>query len=100
MKLYMTLRAALAFTGEFYFYLITATLLFLVQQKRRRRMPMRFFLIVAVAVSSMLYMECAMYPNHERNALIYSNALFFMWLMECIHIKRKVIQFILIHSNR
>lgn len=81
MKLYMTLRAALAFTGEFYFYLITATLLFLVQQKRRRWMPVRFFLIVAVAVSSMFYMECAMYPNHERNALIYSTALFFMWLM-------------------
>lgn len=81
MKLYMTLRAALAFTGEFYFYLITATLLFLVQQKQRRWMPVRFFLIVAVAVSSMLYMECAMYPNHERNALIYSSALFFMWLM-------------------
>ena len=90
MKLYMTLQAGLAFTGEFYFYLITATLLFLVQQKRRRWMPVRFFLIVAVAVSSMLYMECAMYPNHERNALIYSNALFFMWLMgySCFEISK------------
>lgn len=90
MKLYMTLRAALAFTGEFYFYLITATLLFLVQQKRRRWMPVRFFLIAATAVGSMLYMECTMYPNHERNALIYSTALFFMWLMSysCFEISR------------
>ena len=90
MKPYMTPQAALAFTGEFYFYLITATLLFLVQQKRRRWMPARFFLIVSAAVGSMFYMEYAMYPNHERNALIYSTALFFMWLMDysCFEISR------------
>ena len=81
MTFYMPLRSAVLFTGEFYFYLITATLLFLVQQKRRRWMPLRFLLIAAAALSSMLYMECAIYPSHERNALIYSSALFFMWLM-------------------
>jgi len=81
MTFYMPLRSAMLFTGEFYFYLITATLLFLVQQKRRRWMPLRFLLIAAAALSSMLYMECAIYPSHERNALIYSSALFFMWLM-------------------
>ena len=81
MTFYMPLRSAMLFTGEFYFYLITATLLFLVQQKRRRWMPLRFLLIAAAALSSMLYMECAIYPSHERNVLIYSSALFFMWLM-------------------
>lgn len=81
MKLYMSVRSALAFTGEFYFYLTTATLLFLIQQKRRRWMPLSFLLIAATGILSMLYMECFLYPTHIRNALVYSFALFFMWLM-------------------
>lgn len=79
--LYMTAESAFRFAGEFYFYLITGTLMFLIKQKRRPWMALRSPLISLSGLLFMILMISEIYPSHVRNVIIYSGALFLMWLL-------------------
>lgn len=79
--LYMTAESAFRFAGEFYFYLIAGTLMFLMKQKRRSWMPLRFSVISLSGPLFMILMISDIYPSHLRNVIIYSWALFLMWLL-------------------
>lgn len=78
---YMSFISALQFTVEFYFYLIAGTLLFLIQQKRKSLMPLRFAAIALVGLFFMILFVSYIHPSHIRNVVIYSSALFLMWML-------------------